>query len=565
MFLVRECDDPGQQLCPGGPYQAFRDAHTDDEIARAGKLFTDALAINPNDVTAMNGAAEILLRSGQYGDGETLVRRALQIDPNDPRVLSQLSEILDYAADTRSGNAENLRTPKTWTSFVPGFVVWNTRYPSQNELDQADRLDEVANQLWGEASDRLAAAVKARAGTPDGFYYQGLIDTRAGNADAVISDYQNATKLAPTATQYRRALIKAYARYNQRDLAATEQETYTLQRQTTANVHFALAWNDLDRTAYSSMEKDLDGAFAIDSADVRNGLYRGVMAQAHRRARDAVKWYQVGLAMNEANLRLDGLSAVADAKTPLPAFTAAMPVVVKLRIAGRQRGLKAIDAEMATLNDALSIIDRVPKKQWTDAWANAVVPNPLDTKAHEPPTIDFLWASAKVMAGNTLIVLHKYDDATDQFAAVASVPRRGGPVSNFLPDKQTLDPHWVADANATRMHWAKNDPDSTRRPHWLASALTFTILNDNEKRTIAVIQAGIDGARNRQYQTEHMKNSIENLPPDQRQAAEQWEQQHPVNGAAPARNDPPGWPSGPSAPSAPKNPSSPAPESDDNR
>jgi hypothetical protein len=546
-FLLQECDDPGEQISPKGPYRAFRDAHPEDEIARAGKLFNDALALNPNDVAAMAGAAEIALRGSEFADGENLVRRAMQVDPNNPLILSQLAEILEYAGDVRAGNAMQLRTPQTWTTFVPGYVVYHTRYPSQAEQDQANQLDNIANQLWNEAREHLTAAVQSRAGTADGFYYQGLIDVRDQNESAAINDFQQATKLAPTSGQYRRALIHAYVANNQPDLAAVEQETLTLQRQTTANVPFVQAWNDLDRAAYESMQKDLDDAFSIDPADIRNALYRAVLAQSKKDFAESIKWNQVALAMNEASMRMDGLSTIGDAKTPLPAFAAAMPLAINLRIAARQRELRRIDAAWTTLQQNLSMLDRVPQQQWNDTSADAVIPNAVDTKAHDPPSIDYLAAMTHLFAGNTLLALHQYDESLKQFSAAARHPGKDGPMDAFLAQKKNINPHWAAYADMTRMYWAKNDPDASHRSQWLANARYFTWLSDDELRAAQQIQTNARQAQMNAQADSYMDAQVANLPPnlqEQRrkelERQRQYQQQRWGNNTGP--HDPPGWP-----------------------
>jgi Tfp pilus assembly protein PilF len=543
-FLLQENDDPGEQLSPKGPYRAFRDAHPDDEVARAGQMFNDALVINPNDVTAMAGAAEIALRGGQYEDGEKLVRRAMQVDPNNPLILSQLFEILNYAGDVRSGNAMQLRTPETWTTFVPGYVIYHTHYPSQAELDQANQLDQVANQLWTEARDRLAASVQARAGTPEGFYYQGLLDARDQNNDAEINDFQQATKLAPTNGQYRKALIHAYAANNQMDLAAAEQETLTLQRQTTANVRFAEAWNELDRTAYTSMQKDLDDAFAIDPADIRNALYRAVLAQARKDSAESLKWNRVGLAMSEAKLRLDGYSIASDAKTPLPAFAAAMPLAINLRIFSRHRELHQFDPAWETIQQSLAILARVPQKQWSDTFADAVIPNAVNTKANEPPSIETLSAWTHLYAGNALIAMHKYDDALKHFYAGAG---KTDQLPAYIAQRPGNGPRWLAQADATRMYWAKNDPDSSHRPQWLASAATFKPFSNEEFTRLQTLQQSIGQTQADDQYWQWQEAGVANLPPDQKErAVQEMERQRQIQRQNIAQsvgaNDPPGWP-----------------------
>jgi tetratricopeptide (TPR) repeat protein len=492
----------------------------------------------------MAGAAEIHLRSGEYGDGETLVRKAMQVDPNNPLILSQLFEILNYAGDVRSGNAANLRTPETWTTFVPGYVIYHTHYPTQPELDQANQLDSVANELWTEARDHLAAAVQSRAGTADGFYYQGLIDNRDQNSDAAIKDYQQAVQLAPTNGQYRKALLHAYVANNQMDLAATEQETLTLQRQTTANVRFAEAWNELDRTAYTSMQKDLDDAFAIDPADIRNALYRAVLAQARKNSAESLKWNQVAFAMSEATLRMDGYSIAADAKTPLPAFAAAMPLAIDLRIFARHRELRQLDAAWTTIQQNLAILDRVPQKQWNDTFADAVIPNAVNTKANEPPSIVTLSAWTHLYAGNVLIAMHKYDDALKHFYAGAG---RADQVPAYLAQRPGNGPRWLAQADATRMYWAKNDPDSAQRPQWLASAATFKPFSKEEFTRLQTLQQSISQTQADDKYWQWQEAGLANLPPDQKERAMQdMERQRQVQrqnlAQAAGHNDPPGWP-----------------------
>jgi len=120
----------------------------------------------------------------------------------------------------------------------------------------------------------------------------------------------------------------------------------------------------------------------------------------------------------------------------------------------------------------------------------------------------------------------------------------------FVAQRSSGNPRWVAYADATRMYWAKNDPDSSQRPQWLANAASFKPFSDDELRRLQTLQNSISQTQVDDQYWERQERGVANLPPDQKERAiremerqRQIQRQNLANSSGP--QDPPGWPSGP--------------------
>jgi Flp pilus assembly protein TadD len=74
-------------------------------FAEAETLFTEALRINPRDIDAMSGLAQVQISQGETADAIALLKTAIQVSPNSPDALSALAWVLatDPVPEYRNG------------------------------------------------------------------------------------------------------------------------------------------------------------------------------------------------------------------------------------------------------------------------------------------------------------------------------------------------------------------------------------------------------------------------------------------------------------------------------
>ncbi len=449
-------------------------------------VFDRVLAIDRANALALTWKAAIQLEYGDWNTGEQLVKQALAIRPDIPELLELLSRVLDSAAQTKSYEAVNLRTPKTWTQFgITYNVIW-TRYPSSQELNRADALDNSAQQLWDSSAASLRSAVAARAGTADGFYFSALLKARDRDASAV-EDFKKAAALEPQNRRDRDAYIRALHRSGQDEAAAAEQEKFTLEHETTATMRLAYAWSDIDRTAFRSAAADLDQAVEIDPADSRLAAYQATMLTAQNKLEESVKWYTMALAQEEAAVELDNKTLKADAKDPAPLSIdeAGFALLLNLRRAARYEQLNR-QAERATaLEWNCTIGDRIEpsRRQAAVKAERAVLPNTFNVKAWGPKSAWNMVAWSQVLAGHCAAAEGKWDTALAHFRVVAD--------ASETPD--IYDPQALAIAGKTRITWARKDSDASARKQWLADAAALTRLRNNEIARVGTLVGQASG------------------------------------------------------------------------
>jgi predicted Zn-dependent protease len=489
VFLYREVNIPGEQLGPGGAYRAFRTGgglQRTRDLTYALSNFDRVLAIDPKNALALTWKAAIQLEYGDWNTGEQLVQQALAIRQDIPELLELLSRVLDSAAQTKSYEAVNLRTPKTWTQFgVTYSVIW-TRYPSSQDLNRADALNDAAQQLWDSSATSLRSAVAARAGTADGFYFSALLKARDQDASA-IDDFKKAAELDPQNRRNRDAYIRALRRSGQDDAAAAEQEKFTLEHETTATVRLAYAWSDIDRTAFRSAATDLDQAVGIDPADSRIAAYQATILSAQNKLEESARWYTMALAQEEAMLELDNKTIKTDVKNPasLSIDEAGFALLLNLRRAARYEQLNQQTERAAALEWNCVIGNRIDptRRQAAIKAERAVLPNTFNGKAWAPKSAWNMVAWSHVLAGHCAAVEGKWDAALAHFRVVAD--------ASETPD--IYDPQALAIAGKTRIDWGRKDSDAGARQKWLADAATLTRLSNTEIARVGTLVAQASG------------------------------------------------------------------------
>jgi tetratricopeptide (TPR) repeat protein len=493
-FRYRESTQMGEQIGPGGPYRTFRDSANNQstrEISDADAYFDDALKIDANNVMAMTWKAAVQLEHGNWNDGAAWIDKALAIRSDVPELLELLTRVLDSSASAKEYQAQDLRSTKTWTTYGIYYdTIW-THYPTQGELAAADDAERKANALWARAEQSLRTAVAARAGTPDGFYYGGLLENRAGNIAAAVKNFEFAVK-----GDYSRrnvdALVHAYAKAGWQTDAVVAKFNFTQTRQTTDTGHIAAAWTHIANTAYKKARLSLESAAAIDPADTRIPAYYAAIATINNKPEEALHYYNMALAMEEAHATLKGRSLLGGNATVF-GEDVCLCLLLNLRAALRCGDLNRPDEQLACLQRNLSIEPRLAPVAFTQTDPFAVLPNQNDPKANIPRTVNNLMAWSHVLAGYALLSQHKTDEAQRQFDLVWNARRTG----------ELFEVQQLACGGAMRLKWAREDPDRSARSNWLTRAALHEGLSRQEvDRVSKILTAHQDPNRDpRQFMT----------------------------------------------------------------
>jgi tetratricopeptide (TPR) repeat protein len=476
-FFYREADMPGEQLGPGGAYRAFRfggSAQRIRDLRDALAIFDRVLALDPKNALAITWKAAIQLEYGSWEEGKKLVEQALAIRSDIPELLELLARILDNAARVNNYEATNLRTTKSWTEFGIDYDVLWTRYPSQAELQRAAALQAEAERMWAAAEANLRAAIEARRGTADGFYFDGLLKRHAGDGDGAIASFAKAAEMDKSSRRNRVAWITALGKAGRTDEAGAAQAAFMQERQTTATASIAQAWADIDRTAFKSARVNLTKATEIDPTDERCVAYLAVIATADEKHEQAAKFYLGSLAQEEARLRLDGKTLSPDSKDTISCEDAGMAMLFNLRRAARFELMGKKDDQLASLQFNVALARRIGDAALRAGGKldRAVLPNTTDVKAWAPKTAWNMAAWSHALAGHVLVQLGRADEALPLFAQIADGPE--------TPD--VYDPQCLCLAGQLRLEMAKRDRRQSRM--WMTNAATLTRVSQEEAEAI---------------------------------------------------------------------------------
>jgi tetratricopeptide (TPR) repeat protein len=498
-FIYRESSMMGEQFGPGGPYHTFRysgNGQANIEIADADAYYSDALAIDPQNAMAMTGKAAIQLEHGNWDSGEEWVNKALAIRSDIPELLELLTRVLDNAAATNAATAVDLRTAKSWWTYGVYYDTHWTRTPTQGELQHAAILEQKANAMWDRAERSLIAAVQAKAGTPDGYYFGGLLENRRNNIVAAVKNFELAAKAAPSQRNVE-ALVHSYAKAGRVDEAVTTQYNFTLTRQTTATPHLAAAWTHMENTAYKKTRASLESAIAVDPCDTRIPAYYASLAMIEMKPAEALYDYNQALAMEEAHQLFKGAS-LASGTAALTGDDVCLSMLLNLRASFRAAELHHPEDAYNYLKRNLAIEPRIPAAAWQTNSSFAVLPNHNDPKATTPRSIQNLLAWTHVMTGYNLLAQNKPDEAAAQFQVVWDW--------QHLPD--LFEVQQLACAGTMRLRWSKDDPDRNARSQWLQQASIREGLSREEVDRINQIRMSRDDPNMNASDLQKIQNEV---------------------------------------------------------
>jgi Tfp pilus assembly protein PilF len=399
-FLYQESSVQREKVEPRAAPRLFRHQTVESqkaELERAMKLCDEALSINPRHVGAMTTKAATLSWWGRYGDAQQIVRAALDVAPNDTRLLQVMASLLEVAAAQKSAQAAGLRETKTWYS---GDWMY-TRWPSQAELAEASALEIEAERLAELARQHLGKAVVALQGKSEGFYLQSTLARDRGDHAAAREAMLQAVNLKP---DYREAWSQLAAIYS--DLDMTNKSV--MARSTAANlVHttaahlLVLAQVQINRTAFRSALEALDQAMALDPADPRSLLYPAVLHEAQEKPEIALNEWRAAVALIEACCAQHG-HAFADGNAQSAATLPLNPDDLGLLLVGKVRLARAMEAQgksdeaLQHYRAVLAMRPQVSSEMLIELLPSATLPDPEGdltvVPEADPPALFFGWA-----------------------------------------------------------------------------------------------------------------------------------------------------------------------------
>ena len=395
----------------------------------------------------------------QWGDAETLLKHALELHPGDPDVLDLFSRVLDQAAAIQAATASGLRTTKTWSDF--NYVYY--RYPSQNDLRQANEYDAQARRFWELARRSLASAADAARGTPRGFYFQAVAAQRQGDLQAARSALETAVRLQPGYVSAWQRLALVDGELGLVDQAYEAQMAAANLTQTTAAPMLKLAWLYVGQTRWPTASRALDRGAAVDPAAPRIAAYRGAIARQKGEDAEAAGWFLAAAAVDEAQHLLRGVRLRETVGPPLTPEDVGLQLALN-NYAGELL-LKAHAAERAVqlLDSNLAMYERVAEADRYSRLAVAMLPQANDEAVLVPeaPNIETLLAWSRVWRGAGLLATQRFDDAVRDWQWVAAFESRKPAVLDV--GSQIRVPQAWAVALLGKAFFAKGDYATARR------------------------------------------------------------------------------------------------------
>lgn len=445
-FLVTEADlyRRGYSLEPRPTIESFRGGmNIPRELARALAVVDQALASNPNHVRSLLLKAIILERTGRFEEGKPFVDRAMRLAPNDPEALRLRSEYLWSANVDALNTAGALRTPTienihTYDQGNQRITETTYRNPSGYEQSRAAALEDSARELRSGARLALEAAIRASAGTPEGFILlseQHSTNKRMAEAKAALT--QGLAKFPRSV-----ALHEAYVRFAKRtrdlDLEDDEQSAAFNLFESTAAPKLRKAWRNLLRTDWALTSTALIEAQRLDPTDARVPAYRAVMLEQQGQHVEAARFWLTALALEEARLSFDD--------TPTSAGVTRSPSTLGLVLALRLKILgNAKDSPLA-VEIARGAAEHTARFHSSDrsmlVW-RALLPDPKieeamgrdkDGRFRWAPNAATLAAASQVAVGRALAAAGDAAGARAQFEAAlvwgqpdgVNIPRSAG-------------------------------------------------------------------------------------------------------------------------------------------
>lgn len=466
-YLHAHRDVPALQVSGGnGPVHSFRYLPTalkDQEATFGQSLCNQALQMDPKHARAMVRKAAILLNytplpdysklshpyggtpdteafpSGNFGfdrlrEIEKLCLQAVQIDGKIAEAYDLLSDCTrEYAAWQRH-QAFVLRHPVQWTRVVSSTTGaflrydWSYRTPTAEEVAQAEALERQAAENEKRRSAAWSKMSEASRGTPRESYYVALEARLRGDDATARATMERGVQAHPNDPVLCRNYAETLRRLGQETDYIEAYDRYIALLETSAEVWLKVVWEKIQRNAWKAAEAALDRAAQKDPADPRVAAYRGVFAETQNRWPEAVAWYRVALALDEARARLNG-TTFGEKPPSGPEFR--FPDDFGLTWAVRLKAGRALffsDPAKAASYYLLNIANEARLNEWqfSDSATTAMLPDPRqDPKGvPDPPMTATVLMESRRLAGQCLVRSGKPAEGLQQLGAAETYKSR---------------------------------------------------------------------------------------------------------------------------------------------
>ncbi len=419
-FLFKESTVRGEKLGPRAEDRKYRyqtEAMKEAELARAERLFDVVLAANPNHVKALTGKAGVRFEDMQYNDAERLLKRAMALRPDDPDVLARFADVMQIASFQKRVQAADLRTIKHWSDAR----YYYTRWPSQTELEQAGQLETQSAELVRLAWQEMGQAARALQGTAKGFWYEGQIAWNDGRLDAARAAFEKAVRLKPDYLEAQANLTGVYSQLGMADETRLQCSIVANLVQTTAAHLLEPAWDLIPKTAFRSARAWLERARAADPADARAPAYLGVIAAMERNRDEAVVYYRMALAIEEAQNATTAAGSNGTDTRRLDPLDFGLAIVIRNRLGKLLLSQGRLDDARQVVAANIALQPRLLKAGRSMPVWTAMLPDmrsPTDPNhVPEAPKLGTLLAWSSIQDGNALLGLKQADEAERSFLA----------------------------------------------------------------------------------------------------------------------------------------------------
>jgi len=385
-YLYDSCDPPRDDAEPRKAPLLYRNqpgGGRQREVARAEELVDRALQAKPDHIGALGLKAAILYSWLKFGDAKPVLEKALALKPNNPELLQQMAIDLGYAAGAVKTNALLTRgsavtvTTDRYPNAGTGTVTVVTRTTVDHEaIARADELDRQADELSQLTEDYTQKALKASAGTPQGFYFKGWLAQNGGDLPAAKDALAEAVRLKPDFQTAWYLLAGVCRRMGLDDEAAAARAAADNLAQTTAVAWLIAAQSDMRHMKLKSARQVLARARQTDPADARIEAYLGASDLADGKPADSLGHLRAALAIEAAREQLHGRTLAAESPLPLEADDIGLAVAVRLRTGAAILQQGDPDQAAAEFQAAVSLLEAMPEADRAAVVPRSYLPNP---------------------------------------------------------------------------------------------------------------------------------------------------------------------------------------------
>ncbi|HMO91820.1 MAG TPA: tetratricopeptide repeat protein [Pirellulaceae bacterium] len=441
------------------PYRFQTEESQKLEIAEAERIIDVALRLNPNHMGAPAIKAACWLRRGDSHQAEPLLKRALENQPDDPRLLELFSILLDQSAAALEAQASDLRSVKSWSDWY--YVYF--RYPSAAEKAAAQQLSLEAKKLWRLADEYLRSAANKLGESPAGHYLQSTIALRDNNPQAALEHLKQSVDGDPHYREAWRRLIQVYGQLKQIDEMYQAQFTAANQWHTTAGPMLKLAWLKMNRTQWTSAARCLQPAIDVDPADPRVAAYMGLVELGKENHHRAAAWLLAATALARANAELNGVEIASTSESVVSPNEIALLVQLSRVTAELLLKQKMEMTACEILSPIAGLHARVSEADRYRVLPESMLPElqPNEHLMPEATNLETLVAWCRLIYGQALARQKVWDDARVHFEWVADFEARKPSVLDV--GSAIRIPQKIAQIELVKLAVAQGDLTTARR------------------------------------------------------------------------------------------------------